>query len=680
MLNILKIRKLVKAILFVSALINLSPSSKATQFFDIDSKNFSQSKSIHWINNFFPKNIDISSNKLFPRSKYNYKSNSKDQILQTYKDELPSLLANSLDNKNELEIQSEIQSEENNILKAKGNVLVLFRGNILKADSLIYDKTQRTVSAKGNISLNIGEQLFKMNRFQYDFNNNKGSLFQVEGFIKTDNLANDLFSDIESSSVKESEISQDIAKEKVLYTPKAVKNWVLFTDKIEIDGEKWKSKKVIFTNDLLELSQVKIAVNSLEAVSQKEKIRFKSSLSYLILDEKLPIPFWFGERTLTKSKSGETFSFENRWNLGFDNVDKDGYFIGRKFNNINLFNDFVLDLEPQFLLQRSLKGYTKSFVNKGDSITGDKVRRDTSFEDYFALNSQLKGEIKNWDLKIDKQLNSFDSEKLSDAIRVKLNLSKEITFLNSKWNKNFYGIYRDRIWNGSQGEAEIYLGYGSKLEKKNTWKVNGITKTEVLSFGLANLKGESLNNKDLVTSFKGNLYYSLNQKFPIFGDNSSSKPVDNSFKYIYEPIQKGLHLNTNLKLFYSIYESGNHQEYIGFGAGPEYTLGNFKKKYFDYTRLSLFPFYKMKSGNSIFKFDQIYDQLTLDMALDQQLVGPIILKSNASLNLDSDSKDYGDFINSKISLNWKKRSYEFGIFYQPLNEAGGISFTLFGFE
>ena len=49
-------------------------------------------------------------------------------------------------------------------------------------------------------------------------------------------------------------------------------------------------------------------------------------------------------------------------------------------------------------------------------------------------------------------------------------------------------------------------------------------------------------------------------------------------------------------------------------------------------------------------------------------------------NYSSDSKDYGDFINSKISLNWKKRSYEFGIFYQPLNEAGGISFTLFGFE
>ena len=82
----------------------------------------------------------------------------------------------------------------------------------------------------------------------------------------------------------------------------------------------------------------------------------------------------------------------------------------------------------------------------------------------------------------------------------------------------------------------------------------------------------------------------------------------------------------------------------------------------------------------MFKFDQIPDQFILDIGFDQQLFGPLILKSNASLNLDSDSKDYGDFINSKISLNWKKRSYEFGIFYQPHNEAGGISFALFGFD
>ena len=212
--------------------------------------------------------------------------------------------------------------------------------------------------------------------------------------------------------------------------------------------------------------------------------------------------------------------------LGYDNLDKDGYFIGRKFNPIDIFDDFVLDLEPQFLIQRSQKGYTKSFVKKNESITSERVKRKAVFEDYFALKSQIKGQKNNWDLEIENNLNSFDDEKFSDALRSKTSLSKEINFLNSKWDKRFYGIYRDRVWNGSLGEAEIYLGVGSELKKENTWVVNGIKKTEFLSLGLAKIKAEGLNIKSLVTKLKGNLFYSLDQKFPLNIDDPKNKYVD----------------------------------------------------------------------------------------------------------------------------------------------------------
>ncbi len=674
----MKTRNFVKAIFFVSALINLSPTGKAIELFANDTRNSFQSLNDSGFKKVFPKYTNTSRNISFQKYIDNYLIDSKDKKLETSRNESTLLSANSLDIKNELEIQSDIQSEKNNILKAEGNVLVLYRGNILKTDTLVYDKTQKTIIAKGNISLSIGEQLFKMNRLQYDFNSKKGYLFDVKGLIKTDNLIDDLFSNVETSDIKNIEISKEIFKEKALNTPGAVKNWIFITDKIEIDGEKWKSEKAIFTNDLIELKQVKIEVNSLEAISRKDKLRFKSSLNYLILDEKISVPFWFGERILTKS--GESFSFENRWNMGYDNLDKDGYFIGRKLNSINLFDDFVLDLEPQFLIQRSLQGYTKSFVSKGDSITADKVKRDAYWEDYFGLNSQIKGKVSNWNLEIDKQINSFDPDESSNSLRVNSNLSKEISFLNSKWDKSFYGVFRDRVWNGSLGEAEVYTGYGSKLEKQNTWEVNGITKSETLSLGLGNFKGETLNSKNLVTSIKGNLFYSSDQKIPLRVNEASNVFVDSSFRYIPEPINKGLSLNTSLKLFYAFYENGNNQQYLGFGAGPEFISGDLQKKYFDYTRISLLPFYRIKSGDSLFKFDQIADKFTLDIAFDQQLFGPIILKSNATINLDSDSKDYGDFINSKISLNWKKRSYEIGIFYQPNNESGGILFNLYGFQ
>ena len=107
---------------------------------------------------------------------------------------------------------------------------------------------------------------------------------------------------------------------------------------------------------------------------------------------------------------------------------------------------------------------------------------------------------------------------------------------------------------------------------------------------------------------------------------------------------------------------------------------NLLEKTFDYTRVSLLPFYKIKNGESVFKFDQNYDDFTINIAFDQQLFGPVIIKSKGTLNLTSSSSDYGEFIKSLISLNWRKRSYEIGVFYQPHNQAGGINFSLFGFQ
>jgi hypothetical protein len=611
------------------------------------------------------KTSKLSSNNKFEKNFYEKSFFQKNQDL---------LLAESRENGDKLIIQSDKQSEINGVIYAEGNVFFSHRGKYLKADNLIYDKKNKKISAKGNISLELGDQFFKVAQLEYSFITKKGYLLDVKGSINTNTLMDDLSSNFSFSDINNIKSLLEIKKKEVLNTPNKVQNWLFYTDKMTIDGGKWKSKKALFSNDLLESKQVKLAINSLEVYPRDEKLKFKSSLNYLILDEKVSIPFWIGERSLDFDQ------FVGGWNFGYDNLDKDGYFIGRKLNTINISDDFLLDLEPQFLLQRSLKGYTKSFVDKGKSITSEKVKRNASFQDYFALKSQIKGRINNWDLEIDKYLNSLDFDKFADAFRLKTKLNKKINFLGEKWDKSFYGMYRERVWNGSLGEAEIYSGYGSKLQKENTWFVNGIKKKEFLSLGLANITAEALNTSNLATSQKGNLFYSLDQKFPISVQDPKNKSINTSYRYIPQPIAKGFSLDTRLEASYSFYENGNQQKYLGLGVGPELILGNFTNKTFDYTRISLFPFYKFDSGESVFKFDNIYEKFTLNIAFDQQLFGPLILKSVGTLNLTNDSDDYGEFIDSKISLNWKKRSYEFGVFYKPHNQSGGISFKLFGFQ
>ena len=659
-----------KNLIFLSFLfINFLQPSKSAEFVKINKKNINnQNTKLIWSNL-----LDEETLSNFSKITFDNPSN-----LNSLKKNHDSLLVAQPETKQELIIQSDKQSESNDVIYAEGNVSIAYRGKLLKADTLIYDKLNKNISAKGNVTLELGAQFFKVAQLEYSFITEKGYLLDVKGSINTNTLMDDLSSNFSLLDSNKLENLLELNKKEVLNTPSKIENWLFYTDKISIDGQKWESKKTIFSNDLLESKQVKLAINSLKVISEAEKLRFKSSINYLIFEEKVSIPFWLGDRTLTKS--GEFFDFENRWNLGYENLDKDGYFIGRKLNSIEISDDFVLDLEPQFLIQRSLKGYTKSFVKKDESITSDRVKRNSSFEDYFALKSQIKGPIKNWNLEIDKNLNSLDLDKFSDAFRFKTELSKEIDLLDSKWEKSLYGIYRERIWNGSLGEAEIYSGYGSKLQKENTWIVDGIKKSEFLSLGLAKITAEALNTKNLVTNLKGNLFYSLDQKFPIIIVEPEKKSIDISYKYITEPIKKGLSLNTRLEASYSFYENGDHQEYIGLGCGPELIFGNFKNKTFDYTRISFLPFYKFDSGESVFKFDHNYENFTLDISFDQQLYGPIILKSFGILNLTNDSNDYGEFIDSKISLNWKKRSYEFGIFYQPHNQAGGISFELFGFK
>ncbi len=368
------------------------------------------------------------------------------------------LMADTSQQKQELVIQSDKQSEINDVIFAEGKVTVSYKGKFLKADKLIYDKLNKKIFAQGNIALILREQIFTASQLEYSFISEKGNLLDVKGFINTNTLIDDLSFDFTLSDFSKVEKLLDLKKKEVINTPSKVENWLFFTDKMTIDGNKWKSKKVVFSNDLLEFKQAKLAINSLEVISEAEKLRFKSSLNYLIIEDKLSIPFWFGDRTL--AKSGEFLDLVNRWNLGYDNLDKDGYFIGRKFDSIDIFDDFVFDLEPQFLIQRSIKGYTKSFVKEDESITSKKIKRNAGFEDYFALRSQIKGSIGNWNLEIDKNLNSLDLNKFSDALRFKTELSKEIDLLDSKWEKSFYGIYRERVWNGSLGEAEIYSGYG----------------------------------------------------------------------------------------------------------------------------------------------------------------------------------------------------------------------------
>ena len=71
-------------------------------------------------------------------------------------------------------------------------------------------------------------------------------------------------------------------------------------------------------------------------------------------------------------------------------------------------------------------------------------------------------------------------------------------------------------------------------------EVNGIQKNEIISIGLGKFKGEALNTDKLIDNLKGSIFYSLEQKFPLVDKESKNKFIDNSYKYIFEPVKQGI--------------------------------------------------------------------------------------------------------------------------------------------
>ena len=580
---------------------------------------------------------------------------------------------------NEVLIESKVQSEKNNILYAEEDVIVRYKGNILKVDKLLFDKKNKVLKAEGNIQLKINNQIFKADEIEYDFVRKIGYFKNLVGFINLDSIISDF--DSESQISYENFLSKipSIQKDKITYTPQKNTNWIFSTKYIKIDQDKWSSKKAFLTNDLLGTNQIKIQLNQFEVFPSKDKFNFNSKINYVILEDKITIPFWFGNRTISK-KSKEDFSFQNRWNTGYDEFNNDGFFIGRKLNSIELGNKLALNIEPQFLLQRALKGKTKSFVQKNYSINSPKVERNISLSDYFALSSSIQGKINDWDLKITKELYSFDLNEFANAFRTRAELSKEIKLFNGVFFNRIFGAYRERVWNGSIGESEVYKAYGLQINQANNWKDGSVKRNQTITFGLGNYEAEELNSSAFANSYKGSINYQFNQKVPLHEKRIDSEYIDRSFEYIPKPIRQGFYINSNIAINYSLYEDDKSQQYLGVGIGPEMIIGDFKRKFFDYTHIKIQPFYKFKSGKSIFKFDQVSDKFTMDLNFDQHLVGPLLIETKATINLDKDSNHFGDFINSRIGINFKKRSYSFGVFYQPHNQAGGINFNLNGFK
>ncbi len=652
------------------------------------------------------KNCKIE-NKYFPHNTLN-----KDKLV------LEELLANlfitkginennSQTTKNSFDIDSDIQYFEGDIFYAEGNVEVKISNAVIRADKISYDQENKIFIAENNINIIKGNQYLQAKYAQFDLKKSEGFLKQVYGAIDFDNIEKDLNIVEEKNNIdfceadyvdlinSPSEVSllgssnvrfrNRLGMDSFGFNFSKIDKWRFKTDKIIIDNKILKSELIYFTNDPFNEPQFILRSKNFSAEIINNKARYQSKKTSIIFDNKLTLPV--GRRNI------ENNSFDLRWGIGYESKDKDGLFVIRNFDPINIADNLNVDFQPYFLLQRSLMGESNAFRLKDSSVLSDNKKIDIDILDYFALSSKVKGKFFGWDLTLNSDLKTINPERLYDAFSYDLNLVNNLYRMNSiknnisnkclnskefiEKNENFnvdLGIY------SAYDKENIYTALGSKLINSYKYSDEKLEKNYLLTFDIGSFKGESnsientLNSLDrygFTTTFENN-YQLINKKYNL-------GKLNKDYNFSPEIINQGVKIKSKFGYGFFNYSNNASQSVISASVGPEFTYGNFKNKFFDYTVLSIIPEYISKNGKSPFKFDDFGESSRILFGIKQQIYGPLLLSFSTSYNINNNSKDYGVFENKKLSLGISRRAYAFDLVYDEDQKSIGLEFKIFNF-
>ena len=676
-------------------------------------------REINFINKIKKKNENIdgkSTSQRFLAYKINPFLNVLENDLSKYEPNLDNLKIAFNENGSAMDVQSDVQEQKDNIFYARGNVVITLGNSKLTGENASYDKVKNIFTISGNVTYSRGSQYFEAENLVYNLKTDEGNIENVYGIIDLKNINKDIVDKnlniSEKDDLKEKYLVENLEfrnassiglvnvfeEEKTLNITDinldvpTVPKWRFKSKKINIKGNLLTSKKIYFTNDPFNKPQFLLESKNFSGEIIDEKIKLISRNSWVILDNKIKFPV--GRRTIYDRDKISS------WSLGADFAEKDGWFISRDFVFNEVLNNYQLNIKPFFLFQRALKGNTNSFRAKDSSILSKKVKNDISFSDLFAVDINFTGLVNDLEMGLFTNLNSLNFDRLSEASRAKFTLKKSIDLnksdklpnneeqLSLSKNNNYQNIldikftssFREEISRGYSGDSEIYFGNSIGIENAKSWSNEDIKSNFTIYYDFGNFTADGTISGELITLSRNVFASSYDYEFPIFKKTSNGESINESFRFTPIVLNEGLNWVANFQSGLFLYSDGSSQSAFSISTGPELSLGKLNKTNFDYTSFKILVSYFIKGGDSPFNFDRVDDTLRAHLSFDQQLIGPLVFGFDTYLNLDVDDSNYGKFEKSNYSLNFQRRAYSIGAYYQPSEETIGINFEIFNFD
>ena len=464
---------------------------------------------------------------------------------------------------------------------------------------------------------------------------------------------------------------------------------------IQIRGNRWTAEQMAFTNDPFTpaagwtLAQKVVAVMDGRGVT-----RIKSRSTQILLDNKVSLP------AITNTIVGAE---ESRFALDTDKDDRDGFYIGYNLEPIQLGRSGSLQLQPQVMVQRAIAGRTDSFVLPGESLASTPGEQGATFGDMFGLLAALNLPMGWASLEAEASLSTLDPENIRSGTRSTTRFSAPLNLPGHETaSAALFGSYRERIYNGSLGLQTVVYSYGANLAgtavfnrpkqpAENSSTTPATPRQKGPFFTPVNLSWAAQSGNYQATLFETNTLDTLWRSYANLAVSSTlqlwqglalddSEDPARGLRYSPTPVIPGLGLNLGASGYLASYSDGANQNTLTLWGGPSFTIGQFDKPFFDYTRFSASIAGTFLGGASPFGFDRAVDLRTLSFQAAQQIYGPLVLEAGATFNIDNNSEFYGDVSYSYVELKLQRRSYEVGVYYSPYDGIGGIRVKLNDFN
>ena len=612
------------------------------------------------------------------------------KIVQTESQDKPTISIQN--NGSTVELNADEQEFDNNsqIITATGKVILKFNKAILNADTLRVNLKTKIAIATGNVSLIRGQQILYGNQFEYNFEDDKGSITDARGDIYQPSLVTDLNvaaktpqqipagektfpepvlsdrlrTDQPVTSIQNTSSTgvvvgseKDIEYQPTLKPTGKITRLRFQADKVDFVGEQVTAEKIRITNDPFSPPEVQVKADRAEFKTlNSEEDEIITSNPRIIIENSIDLPF--PRDRLIVNKLGKD---PNPFNIGFDTSDRGGLYVERNFYPI--FNSkFRLSITPQYFLQRALTNlnfFDPSVLGVRTNLEAN-VSPDTTVQISAALAGLSSGNF-----------------------RGKASVKQNLGLFNVAHTFTGEAVYREQVFNGSLGLQDVQASLGGGLTSSNI-PIGNTGINFDYQVGAQNITANTdlqrllnpVRNNDFVTLNRYQAAANLNKGIRLWEGKGLSPNDKETYNYSPVPVVPYLQFNTGLKGNWSSYSNGDTQSSIGYNVGIQGQFGNFSRSSFDYTGFNINYAQQFRGvGSSPFLFDRLVDNRILSAGINQQISGPFRLGIQTSINLDT-----GNQFSTDYYLEYSRRTYNLILRYNPALQLGSFGFRLNDFN